>query len=285
MIAPISSTMAAAVRKIRSSIGTRLVGYLAAAAAMTGALALLNRSHVYRVQPYVLLGVALWACVYAGGLHATLAGVILALFIPTRPPPNLKALMTQASTIVAAEARQGRDVLRSGPSLPALRALDAIHDRLESPADRLLRHAGARSGYLVLPLFALANAGVAMTGEVWSGHQPLLLAITAGLVIGKPLGLVSASALAVQLGLAVKPEEYSWRQLAGAGALAGIGFTMSLFIAGQAFPGAGDFAAAKVAVFAASVLSAVIGVALLWSAQRAADDDVAAKRPLYAGDP
>jgi Na+:H+ antiporter, NhaA family len=140
------------------------VGYLAAAAAMTGALALLNRSHVYRVQPYVLLGVALWACVYAGGLHATLAGVILALFIPTRPPPNLKALMTQASTIVAAEARQGRDVLRSGPSLPALRALDAIHDRLESPADRLLRHAGARSGYLVLPLFALANAGVAMTG-------------------------------------------------------------------------------------------------------------------------
>jgi Na+:H+ antiporter, NhaA family len=193
--------------------------------------------------------------------------------------------MTQASTIVAAEARQGRDVLRSGPSLPALRALDAIHDRLESPADRLLRHAGARSGYLVLPLFALANAGVALTGEVWSGHQPLLLAIMAGLVIGKPLGLVSASALAVQLGLAVKPEEYSWRQLAGAGALAGIGFTMSLFIAGQAFPGAGDFAAAKVAVFAASVLSAVIGVALLWRAQRAADDDVAATRPLYAGDP
>ena len=70
--------------------------------------------------------------------------------------------MTQANTILAAEARQRGEVLRSGPSLPALRALDAIHDRLESPADRLLRRAGARSSYLVLPLFALANAGVAL---------------------------------------------------------------------------------------------------------------------------
>jgi NhaA family Na+:H+ antiporter len=250
--------------------------YLAAAAAITGALALLNRSHVYRVPPYMLLGIALWACVHAGGLHATLAGVILALFIPTRPPPNLKALMTQASTIVAAEARHGDEVLRHGPSLPALRALDAIHDRLESPADRLLRHAGARSSYVILPLFALANAGVAITTEVLSGHEPLMLAIMAGLVVGKPLGLVSASALAVRLGLAVKPDEYSWRQLAGAGALAGIGFTMSLFIAGQAFPAEADFAAAKIAVFIASVLSSIIGVALLWGAGRATAEASAA---------
>ena len=260
------------------------LGYLAAAAALTGALALLNRSHVYRLSPYMLLGVALWACVAAGGLHATLAGVILALLIPTRPPPDLKALMTQANTIVAAEARQRGEVLRSGPSLPALRALDAIHDRLESPADRLLRHAGARSSYLVLPLFALANAGVAFSSEVWSGRQPLLLAIMAGLVIGKPLGLMSASALAVRLGIAIKPDEYSWRQLAGAGALAGIGFTMSLFIAGQAFPIETDFAAAKIGVFAASIVSAVIGVALLWSAGRAIDDDSAATQPVTVGD-
>jgi NhaA family Na+:H+ antiporter len=103
---------------------------------------------------------------------------------------------------------------------------------------------------------------------VVSGHEPLMLAILCGLVIGKPLGLVAASALAVWLGIAAKPEEYSWRQLAGAGALAGIGFTMSLFIAGQAFPVSGDFAAAKIAVFTASVLSAVIGVAVLWNAGR-----------------
>jgi Na+:H+ antiporter, NhaA family len=254
-------------------------GYLAAAALITAALALLNRSHVYRVTPYALLGVALWACVHEGGLHATLAGVLLALFIPTRPPPDLRTLMMQADTILAAEARRGDEVLRHGPSVPALRALDAIHDRLESPADRLLRHAGARSSYVVLPLFALANAGVALSPDVLGGHQSLMLAIMAGLVIGKPLGLVAASALAVGLRLAVKPEEYSWRQLAGAGALAGIGFTMSLFIAGQAFPAPSDFAAAKIAVFAASLLSAVIGVALLWGAGRAADDDGAAPPP------
>jgi NhaA family Na+:H+ antiporter len=117
-----------------------------------------------------------------------------------------------------------------------------------------------------LPIFALANAGVAISTDVFSQHGLLALAIMAGLAIGKPLGFMLASALAVRLGLAEKPDAYSWRQLAGAGALAGIGFTMSLFIAGQAFPVAGDFAVAKIAVFAASVLSSLIGVAVLWSA-------------------
>jgi Na+:H+ antiporter, NhaA family len=243
------------------------VGYLATAAAITGGLALLNRSAVYHVSVYILLGVALWACVHAGGLHATLAGVLLAAFIPTRPPPNFKTLVMQADTILTAEARRGGEHLRHGPSTPALRALDAIHDRLESPADRLLRHAGPRSSYLVLPIFALANAGVAITTDVISGHEPLILAIMMGLVIGKPLGFVLASALVVWRGLAHKPKAYSWRQLVGAGALAGIGFTMSLFIAGQAFPVPNDFVAAKIAVFAASVLSALIGVLILWNAQ------------------
>jgi Na+:H+ antiporter, NhaA family len=249
------------------------LGYLAAAAAIAGALALLSRAHVYSLAPYMLLGVALWACVHAGGLHASLAGVLLALFIPTRPPPDLNTLMVQANTIVAAEARHRGDALRRGPSLPALRALDQIHDRLESPAARLLRHAGARSSYVVLPLFALANAGVVVTTDVVSGHRPLMLAIVVGLVIGKPLGMLSASALAVRLGVAVKPEAYSWRQVAGAGALAGIGFTMSLFIAGQAFPAASDYAAAKIAVFVASILSSILGVAILWGAPAAASDD------------
>ena len=242
------------------------VEYLVAAAGVVGLLALLNRWRVYAVTPYSLLGILLWFCVHEGGLHATLAGVLLALFIPTRPPADLAALVAQANGILAAEARRSAEVLHAGPSLPALRALDAIHDRLESPADRLLRHAGARSSYLVLPIFALANAGVALVPGVVEGRGGLMLAIGAGLAIGKPLGLVAASALAVRLGLAVKPDAYSWRQLAGAGSLAGIGFTMSLFIAGQAFADPGDFAAAKLAVFAASVVSALAGVAILWRA-------------------
>jgi len=221
---------------------------------------------VYRVTPYVLVGVALWACVFAGGLHGTLAGVILAALIPTRPPPDFKTLAMQAETILTAEAHHSGEQFRRGPSTPAMEALDAIHDRLESPADRMLRNMAPRSSYLVLPIFALANAGVTVTADVFRGHELIVLAIVAGLTVGKPLGFVGACALAVRLGLAHKPGAYSWRQIAGAGALAGIGFTMSLFIAGQAFPMAGDFAAAKVAVLVASLLSSVVGVAVLWMA-------------------
>ncbi|MGD9596904.1 MAG: Na+/H+ antiporter NhaA [Steroidobacteraceae bacterium] len=246
------------------------IGSLLAAAALTALLALLNRWGIYRVLPYALVGIALWACVLHGGLHATLAGVILALFMPTRPPANLRALSLQADSIMATEARHSGEALRNGPSPIALRSLDAIHDRLESPADRLLRHVEPWSSYLVLPVFALANAGVVLGAEVVSGHGPLIAAIAVGLLVGKPLGLVLACRLAVASGLAVKPREYSWTQLAGAGGLAGIGFTMSLFIAGQAFPGATDFAAAKIAVFSASIGSAIAGVALLWYAGRGA---------------
>jgi NhaA family Na+:H+ antiporter len=237
--------------------------WLAAAAATTGLLALLNRWGVYRAMPYALAGVALWAFVHAGGLHATLAGVLLAMFVPTRPPPNLLALRAQADAILGAEWRRGPDVLHHGPSEPALRALDAIHDRLESPANRVLRAIEPWSSYVVLPLFALANAGVPLAAGALDGRAPLALAIGLGLLAGKPVGLLLGAALAVATGLAEKPAAYTWRQLAGAGALAGIGFTMSLFMAGQAFPDAADFAAAKIAVFAASALSATIGVALL----------------------
>ncbi len=239
-----------------------------AAVVTIGLLALLNRAGVYRVTPYVLLGLVLWACVHEGGLHATLAGVLLALFIPTRRPPDLRVLTAQASAIINTEARRSAEVLQHGLSASAMRSLDAIHDRLESPADRMLRTLSLRSSYVVLPVFALANAGVALGPDLLTGRGPLQLAIVLGLVVGKPLGLVSASALAVRLGVAVKPDDYSWRQMVGAGALAGIGFTMSLFIAGQAFPTPADFAAAKVAVFAASVISAALGTAILWSAAR-----------------
>lgn len=245
--------------------------YLGAAAALVALLALLNHAHIYRAFPYVVVGVLLWACVHASGLHATLAGVLLALFIPTRPPANIVALTAQADALLSAEARRSREVLRSGPSLPALKAFDALHDRLESPAARMLRTVGARSNYVVLPLFALANAGVAIVPGIMGGHASLALAVIAGLVLGKPLGLVAASWIAVKLGLAKKPSDYSWRQVLGAGALAGIGFTMSLFIAGQAFPNEADFVAAKAAVFIGSIVSSILGVAILWGAGRGTD--------------
>ena len=242
--------------------------WLFAGAGVVGVLALLNRMHVYRAAPYLLAGIALWACVYAGGVHATLAGVVLAMFIPTRPPPDYKALMVQADAILAAEASHGHEALRSGPSEPAMHALDDIHDRLESPAARMLRHAGTRSSYVVLPLFAFANAGVVLDANVVDGHELLMLAIVVALALGKPAGMLAFCALAVRLRVATKPDAYSWTQVLGAGALAGIGFTMSLLIANQAFDVPSDYAAAKIAVFGGSILAALIGTAVLWRAGR-----------------
>ena len=239
-------------------------GYAIASAAVCLLLGLLNRGGVYRALPYALLGVVLWACLHGAGLHATLAGVVLAIATPTRPPPNLKGLMAQAQAIFDHELRHAHErVMRHGPSEPSLRALDAIHDRIESPADKLLRSVEPWSSYFVLPLFALANAGLALGGDIFGGHENLVVAIVLGLVLGKPAGMLLFAAAAVRLRLAVKPDAYSWRQLLGAGALAGVGFTMSLYIAEKAFAEPADFAAAKLAVFLASLLAAGLGTALL----------------------
>jgi len=116
----------------------------------------------------------------------------------------------------------------------------------------------------VLPLFALANAGLSFS-EMPHGNAPLILAVVLGLVVGKPLGMFVAAWGAVRLGVAAKPDAYSWAQLLGAGALAGIGFTMSLYIAAKAFADPADFAAAKIGVFLASLLAGAAGTAILWS--------------------
>ena len=239
-------------------------GYAAASAAVTVLLVLVNRSGIYRALPYALLGVILWICLHRAGLHATLAGIVLALATPTRPPANLQALLAQAESVIHAElGRSGERVLKHGPSEPALRMLDAIHDRIESPADKLLRSVEPWSSYVILPLFALANAGLALSFSFGPDHLRVGLAVACGLVIGKPLGMLAGSALAVRLGLASKPQAYSWMQLAGAAALAGIGFTMSLYIASKASTDPAAFAAVKLGVFAASIAAGAMGVALL----------------------
>ena len=245
-------------------------GYLLASAVAIGVLVALNRSGVHRALPYAALGLVLWTCLHEAGVHATLAGVVLALVTPTRPPPNLRALNAQAELVFQAEAQnRGRDALmRHGPSEPSMRMLDAIHDRIESPAAKLLRTAEPWSSYVVLPVFALANAGVVVTAGVLSGHGAVATAIVAGLLLGKPLGMLGCAWLATRLGLADRPAAYTWRQLFGACALAGIGFTMSLFIAGEAFPDPGTHAAAKIAIFIASLLAGIAGTLLLWRRPR-----------------
>jgi NhaA family Na+:H+ antiporter len=246
-------------------------GYAIASAGVAVLLVLVNRAGIYRALPYALLGLILWICLHRSGLHATLAGIVLALATPTRPPANLAALLAQAESVIHAEiGRTGERVLKHGPSEPALRMLDAIHDRIESPAAKLLRSVEPWSSYLILPLFALANAGLALSFSFGDAHVQLGVAVACGLVIGKPLGMLAGAGLAVRLGLATKPEAYSWLQLAGAAALAGIGFTMSLYIASKASADPAAFAAVKVGVFAASIAAGAIGVALLRAGARRA---------------
>ena len=121
--------------------------------------------------------VGLRAC---GWIARDARGCVLAAFIPTRPPPDFRALVAQADAILTAEASHGGEQFRQGPSAPALRELDAIHDRLESPADRLLRNVAPRSSFFVLPIFALANAGVVIAAQAWDAHGMLMAGIICG---------------------------------------------------------------------------------------------------------
>jgi NhaA family Na+:H+ antiporter len=214
-----------------------------------------------------VLGVMLWVFLHDAGIHATLAGVVLAVVTPTRPPPDLRALMAQAESVIDSDVRAGGT--RGEPSHATLEALDVIHDRIDSPANKLLRAMEPWSSFFVLPVFALANAGVVWSSDVLTGRGLLVFAIVLGLVVGKPVGILGGAWLATRLGVSSKPDAYSWRQLLGAGALGGIGFTMSLFIAAQAFDSAGDFSAAKIAIFLASIIASIAGVAILWRPRRA----------------
>lgn len=239
------------------------IGMLIGGGAVTALVAVLNRLGVYQSLPYAVCAVVLWFLLHEAGLHATLAAVIMAMFIPTRPPANVKALLAQANAIIQLEESQAGEAMRRGPSAPALATLDAIYRRMESPADKLLRSVSPWSSYVALPIFALANAGVVWSSDVFEGHGRLIAAVVLGLVIGKPVGIIMASLLAVHSKIAIKPDAYSWRQLCGAGALGGIGFTMSLFIASIAFSDESVFAASKMGIFFASVIAATLGVVIL----------------------
>src|SRR5690606_17193596 len=241
------------------------LNFLIGAGLTTAAPILLNRWRFTGLLPYIVLGLLLWFFLHESGIHATLAGVVLALCIPTRPPVNFVALQSQMQRIFKAENYFNSALPdKKGPSKRSIAMLNVLHDRLESPASRVLHTAEPWSTYFVLPVFALANAGVLISTDVFQTDIRLMLAIFFGLVVGKPLGILLFSWLAVRLNIADKPIAYNWRQLFGAGALAGIGVTMSLFIASEAFPVPADVAAAKSAIFIASIVAGVLGAAILW---------------------
>jgi NhaA family Na+:H+ antiporter len=230
----------------------------------------LNRARVYASLPYALLGIGLWLSFLESGVHPTIAGVLLALTIPTRSPPNTRALLAQVVTLL-----EGIDLppeWRAGPGShrqATLDTLEVVVDRLRSPAQRLEHDLHPWTTYLILPLFALSNAGVALRGEGTGATgeffllTPVGLGILFGLVLGKPLGISLFSWLAVRLGWAELPSGVSWTQLFSASWLAGIGFTIALFITNAAFSDPALQTTAKLAILCASLLAAGIGWGLL----------------------
>jgi NhaA family Na+:H+ antiporter len=203
---------------------------LAAAAALTLALAILNGAGARRPWLYLLVGLPLWVAVLKSGIHATLAGVIVGLAMPAD---------------------------RAGGVSPTERLEHALHPWV---------------AFGIIPLFALANAGVVLdAGALRALGEPLVIGIAAGLFVGKQIGVFGGTWLVVRAGIARLPDGLTWRHIYGAGLLAGIGFTMALFIASLAFaPDPALFARAKIAIVSGSVLSALAGVVVLAGARPAA---------------
>ncbi|HET9241544.1 MAG TPA: Na+/H+ antiporter NhaA [Oligoflexus sp.] len=207
---------------------------------------------------YSLFGVAIWFCVDVSGLHPTIVGVVLGLMTPARgwvSDERLRFIFGKVLSYPSGDHWSGDTVDRHDLRLAGTAARETL-----SPVERLEIRLHPWVGFGIMPVFALANAGVALSPE--SLAQPLTYAIIFALVCGKPLGVISMSWLAVRLGLATLFAKLNWSLIAGGSLLTGIGFTMSLFIAGLAFtPSSLD--AAKTGILAASLISAAAGLLAL----------------------
>ncbi|THD38191.1 MAG: Na+/H+ antiporter NhaA [Sphingomonas sp.] len=232
-VAIVDDMGAVAIIAIAYSHGLNLLA-LGGAAVVLAAMAAMNRLGVKHLAPYLIAAGLLWWLVLVSGVHATVAGVLAALFIPIRPSPGAP-------------------------------------DSVESPLHRLEHALSPWVAFAVLPLFGFANAGVSLGGLGWGVlADPLVIAVAAGLFVGKQAGMLAAVAAAVKLGWAERPGRASWTQLYGVLLLAGIGFTMSLFIGGLAFGDPALIDRVKVGVLAGSILSGLSGyVVLRWIARPA----------------
>jgi Na+:H+ antiporter, NhaA family len=216
----------------------------------------LNRLGVRAIGVYILVGIAIWSAFHHSGVHPTMTGVLLGLLTPAREWVGPQALRL---SVVDLAARLETD----GTAEPEEYALIAFAAKESiSPLERLETGLHPWVGFLIMPLFALANAGVHV--EASELAHPVALAVALGLFLGKPLGVVFFSYLAVRVGIARLPQGVDWWILLGGGVLAGIGFTMSLFVAGLALGGDEHLlAAGKIGTLAGSLCSAGVGMILL----------------------
>jgi Na+:H+ antiporter, NhaA family len=249
------------------------LSWLIVSAGAIAVLFALNRFRVYAVWPYGVAAVVLWVSLHGAGVHAALTGIFLAAMLPTRPAPAAGPLLAQAATALAALEHAETEAKQAGETGTidqepiwdwASRNLSAASDRLLSPADRIERAVAPWSSYVALPLFAFSATGVGLAVDLSSpdaGH--VLAGVVLGLVIGKPLGVCLAALAAVQLRIARMPADVTLRGFIGAACLCGIGDTVALLMADQAFPHGGDAALAKIGVLVGSVLAAALGAAVI----------------------
>jgi Na+:H+ antiporter, NhaA family len=247
-------------------------GALGVGAVFLAALVVTNVLGVGRTLVYAVLGVGLWLCFLLSGVHATIAGVLLALTIPATSFINPGAFLERSRYVLdrfEKAGEKGENVLTNEERQASLHALNHAAYKLEPPLHELEHALHPWVVFAIMPLFALANAGVPLGGSILEAlTSPVALGIVAGLVVGKQFGIILFAWLAVRSGLAELPEGIGWRHVYGVGWLAGIGFTMSLFISDLAFSDGSLVEDAKLGIECASLIAGVVGWTILRGASR-----------------
>jgi NhaA family Na+:H+ antiporter len=230
-------------------------------------LVLANRLGVRRPVVYALLGIGLWLALLESGVHATIAGVLLAMTIPARQRIAADELVPRGHELLDEAAQTAPERVQQSHS--ALWELESLTDRATAPMLRMEHGLAPWVAFLIVPLFALANAGVALSLDL--GRligDPVILGVVLGLVLGKQLGITAAVWLIVRGGWATLPNGVRWRHIYGAAWICGIGFTMSLFIADLAYGTSDQLMLAKQGILFASVIAGIGGYFLLrWRAR------------------
>lgn len=231
------------------------------------ALVVVNLIGVGRTLVYALLGTGLWLAFLLSGIHATIAGILLAFTVPASSFINATAFLDRSRYVLdhfEQAGEKGESVLTNEERQAALHALNYAAYELEPPLHELEHALHPWVAFAIMPIFALANAGVSLGGALSATlANPVALGIVAGLVLGKQIGVTLFAWLAVKTGAAELPRGIGWRHVYGAGWLAGIGFTMGLFISDLAFTNGSLVDAAKLGILLASLMSGVVGWTIL----------------------
>jgi NhaA family Na+:H+ antiporter len=230
------------------------------------ALAIGNRLGIQRTSFYVILGIALWLAFLKSGVHATIAGVLLALTVPSRRRLDVASFRDQASKVLSRLSGVVPGTHKtSGEEQNAVQSLEVLSKGAETPLVRMEFALHGWVAFFVMPVFALANAGVDLRAVSLLDAllHPVALGIVAGLFVGKQIGVALFSWFAIKSGIAEMPKGVSWSQLYGVAILTGVGFTMSLFIAGLSFESPDILDRAKTGILFASLIAGLLGYILL----------------------